>query len=183
MGDSTSVLVSILAITISVLAIIFPIVYTVKIERRNTFFKIYEYWNADYMQKLRLRFWRIIKENRTEDAKIDLKKMYEKNHEDFHVYERVYDLLNDMARLYQQNHIDRSLVKDFMISFIRMYGNALEENFESQNIKTSFLLKMSVNYYSALINLKNNLCKNEQKIPDNYKEISTGKSNMSMQNR
>ncbi len=179
MGDfssSTTNLVSFLAITISILAIVFPILYNVKMERRNTFFKIYEYWNADYMQSLRLRFWRIIKENRIDDSKIDIKMMYEKNHEDFHVYERIYDLLNDMAKLYNQNHIDRSLVKDFMISFIRMYGNALQENFKSHDTKTSFLLKMSSDYYSDLLKLKNKLCENEPEKFDNYNEISNGKN-------
>jgi hypothetical protein len=55
-----------------------------------------------------------------------------------------------------------------------MYGNALEDNFDSHETNTSFLLKMSPNYYSALLRLKNQLCKNETKIIDDYKEISKG---------
>lgn len=167
-------LLSTLAFIVSVSAIVFPIRYSARMERRNTFFKIYEYWNADYMQALRLRFWRIIKENRSDDSKIDLLKLYEKNYNDYHVFERIYDLLNDMANLYKMNHIDRKLVHDFMLSFIRMYGNALDEHFYKRDTIDTFLIKMSPNYYYSITELRNKLCKNDLVVHTDYKNISSG---------
>lgn len=159
----TSTFLAIFAVIISILAIYLPLRFNAKADRKSTFFKMYEYWNTDYMLKARRRFWKILHENRTSTSKVSLKRLRDKNPDDYHIYETVYDLLNDLARLYSDNHIDRRLAKTLMVAFIRSYGNALEEHFEYHETNNSFLVKMSAKYYQPVIALRNELCKGEPK--------------------
>jgi hypothetical protein len=162
-GVDVSTVVAIFAAAISILAIFLPIQFNLKAERRSSFFKMYEHWNTDYMLKCRRRFWDIVQYNRTAQSKISLIKLRDRSVEDYHIYETVYDFLNDLARIYNDNHVDRELVKSVMISFIRSYGNALEQHFEYHITSNSFLVKMGPEFYKPVIDLRNKLCKNEPK--------------------
>ena len=168
---SPSVILSILAVLVSVLAIYFPIRFNTKSDRKSTFFKVYEYWNTDFMLRSRRRFWKILRENHSDEHKVSLKDLYEKNSDDYHTYESVYDLLNDIAKLYNEGQIDKGLVKTLMITFIRSYGNALQQHFEYYESGNSYFVKMSAKYYQPVLNLKRELCHGEEETYASFKDL------------
>ncbi|WP_293684476.1 hypothetical protein [Spirosoma sp. 48-14] len=168
-GSATNI--AFFAVFISILAIYFPIRFNVKSERRSTFFKIYEYWNTEYMLNSRQRFWQVLREERADIRRIELKRLYETKQQDYYTYEAVYDLLNAIARLYFQNKIDKKLVRALMITFIRSYGYILEKCFVFHDSKNSFFIKMSKGYYRPVTMLREEICKGEDKTYALFEEI------------
>ena len=136
-----------LAVVISIIAIALPLIYNATAERRSTFFRLYEYWNTDHMLMMRLRFWEIVKDLSSTDPPISLKKLREKDVPNYHVYETIYDFLNDVTSLYENNRVDRLLVDTILRGFFISYSEALKKRIIFCRNDDSITVKMNPWYY------------------------------------
>lgn len=140
-----------------------------KTRRIQVFYDFYKHWNSEFMQSQRHELNTKVFLSKREtypNEQISIYDLRDKEPDKHAIFETVYDFFNDMAVLYSNNLIDKTLVKLLMGGFVERYYERLtlyyrfaddEKNPKAKEVMRVYP-KLSRKFYLAFQQMHDDIC-------------------------